>query len=294
MQIKNCNILILITVVAVLAACSTGKLVTTSKTNAVTFENSEDYSQALNAWSQYFSQTPVEQTAGADFAHAAQTAFKAGNADQAISWFDQARYKNFADALMYETLAAIYQQEDNLSKELSALEFYTEKFGTENTQVNTRLFNIYAEISENEKAVEYWNRLDEQALNNESNLVTYLQINKKLEKDAVCDSLANVILKLNPDQTEALDWNARKYYWAGQNRYDREMKKYEENKTRKQYNILLKELDMVTADFKKALPYLEKIWKQHPGKEYASYFANIYARFGDEKKTEYYKEFMKK
>ena len=292
MQLKP--IFPLVTAIVFLAACSTTKLTTTSKSDAVNFENSGSYSEAMNAWNQYFSQTPVEQTAGEDFSHAAQTAFKAGNADQAISWFDQARYKNFANAQMYETLAAIYQQEDNLSKELSALEFYTEKFGTENVQVNARLFNIYAEISENEKAVQYWNRLDEQAHNSESNLVNYLQVNKKLEKDAVCDSLASVILKLNPDQTGALDWNARKYYRDGQDRYDREMKKYEQNKTRKQYNILLKELDLVTADFKKALPYLEKLWKQDPGKEYAGYFANIYARFGDEKKAEYYKKYMDK
>ena len=71
------------------------------------------------------------------------------------------------------------------------------------------------------------------------------------------------------------------------------MKAYEKNKTRKQYNVLVKELDLVTADFKKALPYLEKLWKQNPGKEYAGYFANIYARFGDEKKAGYYKNYMK-
>jgi len=276
-----------------LASCSTGKLVTTSKTSAETFENSGNYAQALTAWTQYFSQIPVEQIAGAEFAHAAETAFKAGNSIQAIAWFDQARYKDYADADMYETLAKIYRADDNLSKELSALETYTDKFGTENKAVNARLFSIYSEIEDNAKALKYWSLMDDTAHSEQANLLNYFNINKAVENSAACDSVATVLLKSNPDETEALDWMAKKYYRAGQDRYESEMKKYEENKTRKQYNVLLKELDLVTVDFKKALPYLEKLWKQNPSKEYASYFANIYARFGDEKKVEYYKSKMK-
>lgn len=291
MQLKP--IFVLVTALIFLAACSTTKLTTTSKNSAVDFETSGNYSEAMNAWSQYFSQTPVEQTAGEDFAHAAQMAFKAGNKTQAISWFDQARYKNFASAEMYKTLADIYKEEDNLSKELSSLETYTEKFGTGNVSINERLFGIYSEIENNENALRFWNLMDDSGRSKEANMVDYLQINKKLEKDAVCDSVASVILKVDPEQTDALDWLAKKYYWAGQNRYNSEMEKYEQNKTRKQYNILLKELDLVTADFKKALPYLEKLWTRDQSKEYASYFANIYARFGDEKKVEYYKQKMK-
>ncbi len=280
-------------VLAFLAACSTSKLTTNSKTSATGFENSGNYTQAVEAWNQYFTQTSVEQTSSGDFAHAAQTAYKAGNPTQAVSWFDQARFKNYADPAMYETLAKIYNSEDNLSKELSSLETYTEKFGTGNTTVNARLFSIYSEIGETEKALKYWGLLNKQTRSEESNLVDYLKINKKLEKNQVCDSVSTALLKINPNQIDALDWQAKKYYWAGQNRYDREMKAYEKNKTRKQYNVLLKELDLVTADFKKALPYLEKLWKQNPGKEYAGYFANIYARFGDEKKAGYYKNYLK-
>ncbi|HPF52403.1 MAG TPA: hypothetical protein PK335_12550 [Draconibacterium sp.] len=291
MRLKQ--IIFLATALAFLASCSTSKLITTSKTNAVNFENSGNFSEAMNAWSQYFMQTPVEQTAGEDFAHAAEVAFKAGNNMQAIAWFDQARYKNYADQAMYQTLSKIYKSEDNLSKELSSLETYIEMFGKDNAEVNERLFALYSEIGDNEKALGYWNLMNDQGRSDKANLVDYLLVNKALEKDVVCDSTATALLKIDPEQTVALDWLAKKYYWAGQNRYTSEMQNYEQNKTRKQYNILLKELDKVTADFKKALPYLEKLWKQNPSKEYASYFANIYARFGDEQKTEYYKQKMK-
>lgn len=287
------RIVLLASTLAFFAACSSSKLTTTSKTNAVTFETSGNFEEAVNAWSQYFSQTSLQLSSGEDFAHAALIAYKAGKAQQAISWYDQARYKNYASPEMYETLARIYETEDNLSKELSSLESYAAKFGTGNAAVNNRLFSIYSEIEDSGKVLEYWNLLTEQGRSEEANLVDYLEINRKLEKDAVCDSVADAILKINADQMDALDWLAKKYYWAGQNRYTSEMTKYEQNKTRKQYAVLLKELDQVTSDFKMALPYLEKLWKQNPGKEYASYFANIYARFGDEQKVEFYRQKMK-
>ena len=276
-----------------LAGCSSSSQLTSLKTNAETFANTGDYSQAYTAWNTYLEQTPVETVNGDEFAKAAETAYKAGQAEKAISWFDQARYKNFASTDMYKTLAAIYRDQDNLSKELTALEFYTENYGKDDQQIDARLFSIYTEIADYTKAEEYWNLMGEDARKQEDNLVKYLGVSQKLEKDVLADSVAGEILKLNPEQMDALDRMAKKYYWAGQNRYDSEMKKYEQNKTRKQYKTLLEELDKVTADFKKALPYLEKLWKQNPGQEYAAYFANIYARFGDEQKAEYYKKYLK-
>ncbi|QIA08312.1 hypothetical protein [Draconibacterium halophilum] len=276
-----------------LASCGAPKVLITQKTEATNFEAAGNFSQAMAAWASYFNATDIEDVAGADFAQAAKTAFKANNLAQAISWFDQARYKNYADVGMYQTLAAIYKQQDNLSKELSALEYITENYGTEYNEVNARLLEIYTEIDANEKALKVWKMMDSVSKNEESNIENYFAVNKALEHDAVCDSLANVLLEKNADHLEALEWNAKKYYWAGQNRYEREMAKYNKNKTRKNYNSLLKELDLVTADFKKALPYLKKLWKIKPGKEYAGYLANIYARFGDEEKTEYYKNYMK-
>lgn len=276
-----------------MASCGAPKVLTTPKTEATSFEAQGNFTQALAIWKNYFEATEIENIAGADFAHAAKTAFKAENLAQAISWFDQARYKNYADAEMYQTLAAIYKQQDNLSKELSALEYFTENFGDENNEVNARLLAIYSEIDANEKALDIWEKMDNANKNEVSNIENYFAVNKAMENEAVCDSLANVLLEKNADNLDALEWNAKKYYWAGQNRYEREMAKYNKNKTRKNYNTLLKELDLVTADFKKALPYLDKLWKLKPGKEYAGYLANIYARFGDEEKTEYYKNYMK-
>ncbi len=78
-----------------------------------------------------------------------------------------------------------------------------------------------------------------------------------------------------------------------EDRYQSSMAAYDKNKTNKQYKILLADLDRVTADFKKSLKYFEPLWEMEDGKKYASYLANIYGRFDDKKKSQYYKSFIK-
>ncbi len=277
-----------------LAGCGAPKvLVSTFKDNAEIASSQGNYADAVEAWKQYFNQQPVEETEGTSFAKAAETAFLAGNSELAVNWYDQARYKNFSSAEMYSTLAKIYRSQENLSKELSALEYYKTNFSENSDEINNRLFEIYTEIEMPEKALEIWGQLNDLSKNNLNSQKAYFLLNKKAENSTVCDSLLQIILEKDPENVEALEWNAKKYYWLAENRYQEQMEIYNKNKTNKQYKILLNELDLVTADFKKALPYFEKLWKINPGEEYASYFANIYARFGDETKAKSYQKYLK-
>lgn len=68
---------------------------------------------------------------------------------------------------------------------------------------------------------------------------------------------------------------AHKYYWKAENRYQAEMKAYNENKTRKQYAELLKAFKIVTNDFKQSLEYYTKLYNLYPKPEYAKYLGNI-------------------
>jgi tetratricopeptide (TPR) repeat protein len=248
---------------------------------------------AVESWKQYFSSQPISEISGDDYAKAAQTAFKTGDENLAINWFDQARFKNFAAAEMYSTLAKIYRSQQNISKELSTLEFYASNFTENLNEINSRLFEIYSEIKMFDKALEAWEKMDANVKNEISNLKTYFKINKQKENTEVCDSISLVILEKEPANIEALQWNAEKFYWLGEKRYEREMEKYNKNKINRQYNILLAELDLATADFKRALTFFEKLWEIEPGEKYAGYFVNIYARFGDEAKVNYYKKYLK-
>lgn len=283
-------------IVALMAGCSGPKVIVPAVSQKAVAEKATaegNYAQAVEAWKQYFSVQPISEISGNDYAEAAQTAFKINDENLAISWFDQARFKNFADAEMYATLGKIYLSQQNISKELSALEFYASNFTENINEVNNRLFEIYFEIKLFDEAIVVWDKMDANVKNEISNLKTYFKINMEKKNNEVCDSLSLVILEKEPANVDALEWNGNKYYWLGENRYEREMDKYNKNKTNKQYKILLTELDLATADFKRALPFFEKLWKIEPGEKYASYFANIYARFGDETKVNYYKKYLK-
>lgn len=290
---KTRNIYILLAVLF-LAACGGTKNLTMYKENAKSANAEGNYAAAVESWKTYFNQQAEteEGISGDEYAQAAKTAYKAGMNKQATDWFDQARYKNYAGEKMYLTLAEIFREQENLSKELSALEYFRENFGKENPEVNSRLFTLYDEIDMTKKALNVWEALPESEKSAEENLEKYFEINKELDNGAIVDSVSRALLKVNPDHTEALEWNAMKYYWEAENLYKREMQKYETNKTRSQYRKLLDQLDVVTANFKKSLTYFEKLWEQNPGEKYAPYMANIYARFNDDKKAEYYRQFV--
>lgn len=280
-------------VVLFIAGCGGPKVLTSYKENAETAASQGNYVQAVEAWKQYFSQHSVEETEGAVFAKAAQNAFQAGDNKLATDWYDQARYKDFSSPEMYTNLAKIYREQNNLSKELSSLEFYTNHFNDVPTEIYSRLFDIYDEINMDDKALAVWGKMDESAKNTVSHLDDYFQLNKEKENTEVCDSISLILLLKDPKNVDALQWNAQKYYLKAEDRYKEEIEKYNQDKTTKHYRILLKQLDLVTADFKKALPYFEKLWKIDPGKKYAGYLANIYTRFGDDKKADYYKKYLK-
>lgn len=289
------RILIISTAISIVS-CSAPKVLSDFKMNAEQAEKEGDFEKALIEWKQYFAQySAMNDLDGAVYAQAAQAAFKAGEFNQAIDWFDQARFRDFASAEMYSTLADIYRKQNNLSGELSALEFLKENFEGEVEGVSSRLFTIYDEIDMTEKALNAWKSMSENNKNTESILEKYFEMNRQLGNDEVCDSVSLVLLELNPDNVNGLEWNATKIYHQAEARYKREMAKYERNRTGNKYRVLLKELDKVTADFRVALSYFEKLWELRPEArgEYAGYMSNIHVRFNDKQKANYYRNFVK-
>ena len=278
----------------IIVSCGTPKVAVNYRTNAEQAELTGNYEQAVTAWQSYFQQQQKSETEieGAVYARAAKAAHEAGMNQQAIDWFDQARHKDYADAEMYLSMAEIYRSRNNLSKELEALEYYKNHFESDDIAVNKRLFEIYYDIDMNEKALAVWQNIPNDSVTSEGMIEKFFLINKEEENDEVTDSVSLVLLEKNPEHVEALEWNATKYYWKAENHYRREMKKYEQNKTGLQYVLLRKELKQVTADFKKALSYFEKLWEINPGKKYAPYMANIHTRFDEDEKAAQYKKYL--
>jgi tetratricopeptide (TPR) repeat protein len=226
------------------------------------------------------------------YAEAAECALKLGQKNVAEDYLKKDTYTNFVTGDTYLKLAGIYKGMNNLSKELMALQDYKKKFpgGAKLEKVNKDLFALYVESKNWEQAQEIWAELPDSVRADENLLEQYFTVNKALKKDEVCDDLAAELLKINENNITALEWQAVKYFWQAEKLYQTSLKDYNNNKTRKQYKILLNALDVVTADFKKSLELFKRLYALDPQPEYARYLGNIYNRLDDKKKADFYYE----
>jgi tetratricopeptide (TPR) repeat protein len=283
--------------VSLLVSCGAPKQVINYSQLAENAYQSGEYQQSINQWQQYIENqesNSLEINPKA-YAEMAKAYFQLEQYEKAEQYFDRARNKNYADEEMYVMMSERYRMIDNLSKELTALEYYRDHFagGTDSVQMRNRLFETYIESENWKPAQATWQKMDEESQQSEVYLQMYFEMNKELEQNGKCDEISLQLLAINAQNKDALDWQARKYYNLAENRYQSAMAAYNKKKTTKNYKILLKELDLVTSDFKEALKYFEPLWEMEDGKKYASYLANIYVRFDDKKKADYYKSFIK-
>nr|MBD3620617.1 hypothetical protein [Sunxiuqinia sp.] len=287
----------LIVIIAMLVAGCGAPKVTTSYQNLAEQAVAEGNFEAATAnWRLFFEQQLLEENeiAPEHYAQAGKMAFRANQADLALDWFQQAEYGNYADAGMYLDLANIYKEKGDLQKELEALEFYHRNYQdkTDLEGVNSRLFQIYAQIKDEKKALDLWPQMRQEDRQEEENLANYLTIQRRLDNESVSDSIAEVLVEINPKNIPALEWLGIKYYNQAEERYQREMKKYEANRTRVQHIKLTQELKTVTADFRKALEYFKPLWEIDQNPRYAAYLVNIYNRFEDPDTANYYRKHL--
>lgn len=225
--------------------------------------------------------------------------FKAGKAaweldksDKARDYLESADNTGYTSPELYLLLSQIYNNIDNLTLEIEALESYHEKFsaGESINKVNNRLFETYVESEQWAKAEELWPSLPDQAKSELEMKKDWFKVNKKLGNDEKCDKLANQILDKEPENLAALEWNAIKYFKKADDLYVKVMKDYNENRSRENYNKLLKAWDVIWLDFKTSRDYFEKLYELNPKSRYANYLGHIYKRMDkDQKAEEWYK-----
>lgn len=253
-----------------------------------------NYEEALKAYDQIIknkessgkkAKAPVYEKAGL-------AAFNLEQTDKARNYLESARGMQYSTPELYATLAKIYKIIDNLSKEITALETYHKKYpqGEEIKEVNARLLETYVESENWDYAVELWPGIEKQAQSDVDMLANYLIVNKNLENTSTCEELAQKIYKLEPKNITFLEYYAEKYFWLAENLYVKEMSAYKDNRTRSQYNKLLKALEKVWPNYQKSRDIYLKLYKMDPKPEYAKFLAQIYTRYKDEQKAAYYEK----
>ena len=293
MHLKQ-NILIWTVLLAILTACSTGsKIESARQTAEQAFENG-NYAVALTAYEKVIAEYKAEgRTAECPvYGKAGRAAMETGDVDKALDYLQMDTYTPYVSAETYRSQARGYRKIDNLSKEIMALEDYLEKYpeGEDVGHIKNRLFETYVESENWEKATGLWPELPEESKRREDMLEKWFEVNLELENRQASEKLADELLQLNPNHVKALEYNAEKAYNKAEDHYQREMKAYEENRTNRQYKRLLEELDKITEEFQVALGYYEKLWDLDPKPKYARYMSNIYARFNDKEKADYYRK----
>ncbi len=279
-------------------ACDSGKQLAQTKQTAQTAYNNGDYAKALELWEGLINtskQKGLEKQC-VIFTKAGMAAQKLGQTDKAIGYLKQATYSEFSNEDTYYTLAEIYNEKDNLSLELENLEIYKEKFpqGKNIEKVNLRLFELYVEIENWEKALNFWEQLTVDQKSETQQIENFLLVNDKLGNDEKSKELALQLLKQDDENIAALNWLAKHYFWKAEKRYNKEMKIYEQKKTRKQYAHLLKVIDEVAVEFNTGLKYAKRLYKLDPTPANAKLLGNTYSRLNYKDKAKYYQDLGKK
>lgn len=283
--------LIALAITLLLYSCKTALSIADLQTNAEQAFNERNYTASLQQYESLiknwndnnaFEQNPYYDKAG----HAA---FALKDYDKAIEYFNHSTHYGFAGANTYLALINHYREIENFSREMTVLNTFIEKFPIEAVEADAheRLFEMYVETSRWEEAAAQIPFLAHEP--SIEQLEQMLLVHNKLGNEKEEEATANQLLSLDSNNTAALEWKAKKYFEAGEARYNAETEAYERNKSRSQYARLLKGYEAAGEDYRKARDIFERLYKQNPDKKYAVYLYNIYARFQDEEKAAYYR-----
>ena len=286
---KTYKIIYILIIILLIQSCTGGAELTKLSQDGETAYQAENYELALSSWEQII-ENKGKKTKGNVYVGAGKSALELKQDDKARNYLETAKESGYSSPEMYASLAKVYKNIDNLSKEISALETYREKYpqGEEIDNINARLLETYAESENWDLGIDIWPEIEAQAQSNAKLLASYLIINKNLKNNVVCNKLAQQILKLESSNITALEYYAEKYFWKAENMYVSEMKAYKNKRTTKQYNKLLKALEKVWPNFKKSRNYFLKLYKIEAKKEYAKYLGIIYTRYDNKEKAAYY------
>ena len=224
------------------------------------------------------------------YGKAGLAAMNLGQTQQSLELLEKNSFTPFVTIETIQAQAVQYRQVNNLSKEIDALSLYLEKFpeGDDAAAFRARLFETCIESQNYELATTLWPALGKDYHSNPKYLETWMQINKRIKNDAVCDETAKQLIEVDANNIMGLEWLAKKYYFKAEDRYQAELAAYEKNKTKKQYAILVEAFKKLTEDFKVSLGYFERLYKINPAPDYANFMGNIYARFDDKKNADFY------
>lgn len=251
-----------------------------------------DHSAALSFFEKHIHEQSERGEIVADtiFRFAGMAAWQLGKNQKALDYLNRIRHSPAADGPVHLALAKLNREVDNLSREITALEQFMQITPDEEISgdIRTRMFEVYAESRNYDQALQAWTLAEPYAIDDEETLGLYFQVLDQTDNHNKQYETANALLDLNPQNTEALYFLGKHYFWLAENRYQNEMQAYQSNRTHRQYSQLLRALDVLNEDFRTSLQYFERLWDIDEKPAYAQYLGNIHLRFDNRDKARYY------
>ena len=279
-----------------LVSCSTTKLVVDQEQTALKLAADGNYQAATEEWNKYITERVAKgnEVSASDYAVAAKTAVKAKREDLAEKWFGLANYEGYSDPEMELELAKIYRERNEIPKEMSVLERFRSKYPEEQAvaDVNVRLFEIYVSLKDHQNALAAWSNMPLEKQNEIKYLEQYFSIMAHHGSDEEKEQTANKVIEVDPNNVPALEWLGETLYRRAEESYQAEMKAYEEKHTHMQYLHLTQELKVINGNFQKSLDCFTKLWEIDHKKSYATYLTNIYTRFDNKEKADYFRKLV--
>ena len=276
----------------VATSCSVNKQLVELENAGSKALSEKNYEQAFAAFDSIISinKAKGKETSGVIYRDAGIAAYELGNTKKAIEYIEQAKGLESANALAYFSLAKVYLKIDNLSREIINLDTYLEKYpeGEDVNQVRCQLYIAYVKSENWSYASSLWNGLNENCKSTANVLKAHLKELRQGEDWPSIMLVAKKLLKLEKNNLEAKEALALGLYTTSEESYQTEMKAYQKNRTNSQYRRLLKELEIINANFKQARDIFEELYKIKPESKYATYLGNIYTRFENKKRATYY------
>ncbi len=291
---------------AAFISCTSTKQTTKVKTNQTTQKQQDansaysngDFTKALSLYDEIIEvkKSLNKRVDSTIYQNAGIAAWELKQTDKAIQYLEIAKRYPIATDKTYSILAKAFLEKDNLSKEITNLDAYIAKYpqGEEIKDMQKKIFLAYIKSENWESAYKQWSSLDLAAQGEVIFLSGYFKVCQKLENKNQLDKIAGQILKLDPNNINVLEYFAERYYYMAENSYVKEMKAYQANKTDKQYQQLLAAYKIYFENYRIAKDYFLRLYQIDPKNRYATFLGNIFTRYDNKEKADYYYNVAKK
>jgi len=302
---SNSQLAIVLLFAVLIAGCTATKVAPTKTDESIlklqdanTALNNGEYQKALTAYEEII-ELKKNQNKRADstiYQNAGVAAWELKQTDKTIQYLELAKRYPVTNDKTYSILAKAFLEKDNLSKEITNLDTYIAKYpeGAEIEVVKKQLFFAYVKSENWESAYKMWPTFNASTQNDVKLLNGYYIVNEKLQYKNQLEKIAQQLIKLDANNIDALEFFAEKYYWLAENSYVKEMKAYQANKTDKQYQQLLAAYKVYFENYRISKEYFLKLYQITSKPRYATFLGNIFTRYENKEKADYYYNLAKK